>query len=264
MSEIHWVKLSTEMFDDRKIKQIRKLPSGNEICLIWIELITIAGKTNDNGCIYLTEDIPYNEEMLATEMGHDLQIVKLALGTFQRLHMIEILDNARIALLNWSKHQNIEGMERVRMLTRERTRRTREKQKLLGCDPVGSVTCSATVAVCNAIDSDSDSEVEVEKKEKKAERAPLVLLTDSELDKLEKEYGPKNTQAAIKKLSAFKLSKGKRYKSDYGAILSWAMRSVLEKGAVPEPTTGSKREVEVVDEQYYQDTGKIRMTRAVR
>lgn len=181
MSEIHWVKLSTQMFDDRKIKQIRKLPSGNEICLLWIELITLAGRTNDNGCIYLAEDIPYNEEMLATETGHDIQIVKLALATFKKLHMIDILDNDRIALVNWSKHQNVEGMERVRMLTRERTRKTREKQKLLGVDPPCSATGSATVAPCNAADSDSDSEVE---KKNIVEPAPRRLASPDNVAKV--------------------------------------------------------------------------------
>jgi predicted phage replisome organizer/uncharacterized phage protein (TIGR02220 family) len=179
MSEISWVKLSVEMFDDRKIKQIRKLPSGNEICLLWIELITLAGKTNDNGCIYLAEDIPYNEEMLATETGHDLQIVKLALATFKKLHMLDILDNDRIALVNWSKHQNIEGMERVRMLTRERTRRTRERQKLLGVDTTGSVTRSATVADGNA------AELELEKDVKRiVEPSPRRLASPENVQKV--------------------------------------------------------------------------------
>ena len=67
--------------------------------------------------------------------------------------------------------------------------------------------------------------------------AECVHLTASEFKKLAARYGEKNTKRAIDKLSAWKLAKGKRYRSDYGAILSWAMGSVMgQKGAaVPEP-----------------------------
>ena len=76
------------------------------------------------------------------------------------------------------------------------------------------------------------------KKEEKETVAEAVTLTPSEREKLESQYGAASTAAAISKLSAYKLAKGKRYKSDYGAILQWAMRAVMEKGStVPKPDT---------------------------
>lgn len=38
MNEIKWVKLTVDMFDNRKIRYIRKLPEGNNIVLIWVML----------------------------------------------------------------------------------------------------------------------------------------------------------------------------------------------------------------------------------
>ena len=71
-------------------------------------------------------------------------------------------------------------------------------------------------------------------KEKK-EVVQSVTLTDSELEKLKKEYGEENTTAALSKLSLYKLSSGRTYKSDYYTILRWVMKEVLKEGKLSGP-----------------------------
>ena len=44
MAEVKWIKLTTEMFDNRKIRNLRKLPEGNKIVLMWVMLLTMEGK----------------------------------------------------------------------------------------------------------------------------------------------------------------------------------------------------------------------------
>ena len=51
------------MFEDEKIDYIESLPEADAILVMWIKLITQAGKCNANGFIFLTEQIPYTEEM---------------------------------------------------------------------------------------------------------------------------------------------------------------------------------------------------------
>ena len=68
MAEIKWVKLTTDMFDNRKIKHLRRLPEGNNIVLLWVMLLTMAGRCNAGGMIFLTENIPYTSKMLADEL----------------------------------------------------------------------------------------------------------------------------------------------------------------------------------------------------
>jgi predicted phage replisome organizer/uncharacterized phage protein (TIGR02220 family) len=167
MSEIHWVKLSTAMFDDEKIKAIRSMPSGNDICLIWIQLISLAGRVNDHGQIYLSEDVPYTEVTLSNSVGHPVGTVRLALQTFKKMGMVEMLPNDRIALVNWEKYQNIEGLDKVRQLTRERTRKYRERL-LLECD------ATVTSRDGTDLDLDSDSEEEKKKKDCRAKARPTV------------------------------------------------------------------------------------------
>lgn len=128
MAEISWIKLSVGMFDNRKIKQIKNLPDGDSIILIWLQLLCLAGRCNDYGRVYITEDMPYNDQMLATEFNEPIATVQLALATFQKFNMIDVYDDI-ICVLNWEKYQAIEGMEKVREQTRKRVANFREKQK---------------------------------------------------------------------------------------------------------------------------------------
>lgn len=126
---VQWIKLSTDVFDNKKIKQIEAMPEGDAILIIWFKLLILAGKTNDYGMVYFTEDIPYTEDMLAVEFAKPIQVVRLALTTFARFGMIEIVDDI-MKLSGWEKYQNTEGLERIREQNRERKRRQREREKL--------------------------------------------------------------------------------------------------------------------------------------
>lgn len=117
------------MFEDEKIRLIEQMPDADTILVIWVKLLAQAGKTNASGYIYLSQNIPYTEEMLATIFNRPVNTVRLALKTFEDFGMIEIDDDQFIAISNWERHQNIEGMERVKKLNAERNRRYRERKK---------------------------------------------------------------------------------------------------------------------------------------
>src|SRR5699024_11210126 len=127
VSQVKWIKLTTDMFDDEKIKLIENMPESDTILIIWIKLLAQAGKTNASGYIYLNENIPYTDEMLATILNRPISTIRLALKTFEQFGMIKIDEDDFISISNWEKHQNIEGMERIRLQNRERKRRQREK-----------------------------------------------------------------------------------------------------------------------------------------
>lgn len=137
MSEIKWIKLQTDIFDNRKIKQLERLPDGDTLIVIWLKILVLAGSVNDGGLVYFTQDIPYTDQLLATEFNRPLPTVQLALRTFQQFGMIEIV-NDLIHVSNWERYQNIEGLEKVREQTRKRVAayREKQKQKLIGDDRV--------------------------------------------------------------------------------------------------------------------------------
>ena len=134
--DISWIKLKTKMFDDEKIQLIEAMPEADAILVIWIKLLIQAGKANQNGYIFLSEDIPYSTEMLATIFRRPLQIVKFALKTLANFGMIEVTNSNVIRIINWEKHQNIEGLDRVREQNRLRKAKHRN-QNLLNSGKVG-------------------------------------------------------------------------------------------------------------------------------
>lgn len=127
MSDIKWIKICTDIFDNEKIRLIEELPEGDTILIIWLKLLTLAGKKNDNGFIYITKDIPYKVDTLAKIMGRKEVTVSLALNTFISFGMVEIEDDI-IAISNWAKHQNVEGMDRIKEQNRLRQAKYRQKQ----------------------------------------------------------------------------------------------------------------------------------------
>lgn len=128
-SEIKWIKLSTGIFDNDKIKQIEALPDGDSLIVIWLKLLVLAGEKNDGGAVYFTKTIPYSDQMLSVAFRRPLPTVQLALRTFESFGMIEII-NDFIMLPNWEKYQNVDGMERVREQAKKRMRNFRARQRL--------------------------------------------------------------------------------------------------------------------------------------
>ena len=171
MAEVKWIKLTTGMFDNRKIKHLRKLPDGNNIVLIWVMLLTMAGRCNAGGMIFLTENIPYTPKMLADELDFEENTVRLALEALEQFNMI-VMDSGYFAIAGWEEYQNIEGMDRIREQNRLRKQRQREKQGLL---PDTSRDSHVTVTQCHATDIDIEREKDLEE-EKKSERETTLSL----------------------------------------------------------------------------------------
>ena len=69
--------------------------------------------------------------MLSTIFNRPLNTVRLAIKTFTDLDMIEINNDEIIAITNWEKHQNIEGMEKIREQNRIRQQKHRKTSKQL-------------------------------------------------------------------------------------------------------------------------------------
>ena len=106
------------------------MPDGDSLIVIWIKLLILAGKTNHDGTVYFTEDIPYTDQLLSVQFNRPLSTIQLALSTFERFGMIEIV-NDLILVSNWEKYQSVDGLDKIREQNRLRQQRSRERQKLL-------------------------------------------------------------------------------------------------------------------------------------
>ena len=152
--EVKWIKIVTDVFSDEKILLMETLPEGDSIIAIWFKLLCLAGKSNRDGFLMMSDKIPYTDEMLSTIFRKPLNIVQIAMRCFVQFEMIEIIEDAyRVA--NWEKHQNIEGLEKIKEQNRIRQQRYRQK-KLIECNEVTEKVTSR---------HGTDIEVEVDKEE---------------------------------------------------------------------------------------------------
>lgn len=266
MADIKWIKLSVEMFDDEKIKLIRSMPEGNAIIVVWIQLLSLAGKTNDSGMIYIARHMAYSEEMLATIFNHPLNVIRLAIQTLQSFGLIEVNPEGVINISNWEKHQSTDKMARMKEQARIRQQkhyyRNRLRELGFNVDEEGFTDDldklkelfneheepNVRQTLPNALEvrskkeevrskkiedrSNRDISPAVESKTKKTKNKygefDNVLLTDDELTKL-KERFPNDLKQRIERLSDYVASTGKAYKSHYATIISWAKKDTVQQ-----------------------------------
>ena len=158
MAEVKWIKLTTDMFDNRKIKHIRRLPDGNNIVLLWIMLLTMAGRCNAGGMIFLTENIPYTPKMLADELGFEESTVALGIQALESLNMI-VADNGYFSIAGWEEYQNADKLAELRAKDRERKRLKRAEAKAIADN---SVNVHGLSTDCPHIEKEIEIEKDIE------------------------------------------------------------------------------------------------------
>lgn len=142
MADLKWIKLAADIFDDEKILLIEARSDADSILVIWIKLLTLAGKTNNSGVFVIAKNIPYTAEMLATIFRRPVEAVQTALECFESFGMIELMDGV-ITIPNWEKHQAVDELEKIREQNRLRKQRQRARQKELINNPEPSA-CPVT------------------------------------------------------------------------------------------------------------------------
>ena len=140
MAELQWVRLYIDMFGKDKIKKLRRLPSGNDILLLWIMLLAKAGECNAGGMIYITPKIPFSKEDISDGFKFKLSTVERALKAFVDFDMLEISEDGFISVKNWEEYQNTEKLSEIREYNRAAKQRSRERQKK-SQDNNGNVSC---------------------------------------------------------------------------------------------------------------------------
>lgn len=170
MSDIKWIKIVTDIFDDEKILLIEALPARDSIITIWFKLLCFAGKSNNNGVFLMNDRVAYTDEMLATIFRRDLNTVRLAISTFKSFGMIEIVDDV-ITIPNWSKHQSLDAYEKKKERDREYQKMRRNQQKALITEKKSSdksPDCNTTSSSDTSPDASADvASLEEDKEEDK-------------------------------------------------------------------------------------------------
>ena len=167
MADVKWIKITTDLFDNKKIKKIRRMPEGNNIIVIWVYLLVKAGECNNLGGLFLTSTIPYTLQDISEDAEFSLDIVRFAIATLEKFNMIEIYEDV-LYIKNWAEYQNIEGLDKIREQTRLRVEKFRDRQKSIECN----VTCNAGVTQGNA--TEEELELDKNKNIKRGFRPPSI------------------------------------------------------------------------------------------
>ena len=130
MSEVKWIKITTDIFDDEKILLIESLPDSYAIITAWFKLLCLAGKQNNDGVFIMNDRVPYTEKMLATIFRMKETTVTLALDTFESFGMIERV-NGTITIPNWGKHQTLDAYEKKKARDKRYQAERRARQKAI-------------------------------------------------------------------------------------------------------------------------------------
>ena len=208
MAEISWIKLKTTMFDDEKVRLIQSMPESDAILLIWIRLLILAGKTNDEGLIYIQKDMPYTDETLATLFNKPLNVIRLAITTLSKFDMIDTNEDSVIGISNWEKHQNIDGMEKVRELNAQRNRKYRQRKKTLSIEEKHDVIVTSRDGTDIDIDKETDTDKDIMSGKPDSLSSPNITIAKKALNYFNQQsnrkfnlLAKKNTKPIIARLN---------------------------------------------------------------
>lgn len=87
----YWLKLKRDFFKRHDIRIIESMPNGKDYILFYLKLL--CESVDHEGNLRFSEQIPYNEDMLATITGTNVDIVRSAIQIFTKLEMMDILDD---------------------------------------------------------------------------------------------------------------------------------------------------------------------------
>ena len=159
MSEVSWIKIQTDMFENRKVRRIMAQKDGDSIALLWVRLLTLAGETNDGGAVYFTQNEPYTAESLSEVFGKPKELIETALDTFVKYDMIEVDQDGVIRVVGWDEYQNAEKLEKMKEQSRSSSAKWREKKKnVTGVSP--SRHRNVTVTESDATDKEKEEDIE--------------------------------------------------------------------------------------------------------
>jgi len=101
-------------------------PERDLIHYVWTRVVTLAGKVNLEGDLYMSKNLPYKIETLAIEFNRGEDQIKLALDVFIELEMLELTDGNVYRVKNFAKHQNIKVKEKIKCEDKEYDVKNRE------------------------------------------------------------------------------------------------------------------------------------------
>ena len=108
----YWFKLKEDFFSALHILALRRLPSGDSICLIYLRFMLLS--LSNDGEIVHSGIFPAIETELALALGEDETLIKKALSALQRFNLVEKTESG-FRMTDFSKFVGSESASTKRM-----------------------------------------------------------------------------------------------------------------------------------------------------
>lgn len=233
----YWLKLPRNFFGKHYIKILRAKENGELLVLFYMWMLTEA--IDHEGRLRYSEDIPYDEEMLAEASGFALHIVTQALQQFTKLQLVITESDGTLFM---PKSIEMIGSESA-SVQRVREYRERKNSKEKKPETVENTESNDNVTKCNSDVQKSNIEKELEKElEKENKKGGKRETTQSIFERLLPEY-------TISDVMADKLREWFKYKTERkDGYKEQGMKSLLKQVANKVSVYGDTAVCNLIDE----------------
>ena len=211
----YWLKLKRDFFKRHDIRIIEEMPNGKEYILFYLKLLLES--IDHEGALRFSETVPYNEQMLSVITNTNIDIVRSAMKMFIELKMMDVFDDQTIYMAEVEKLIGSEAW------STERSRRCREKKKLLQCNTIATSSNEE-------IDKEKDIDKDKEKEKEKRKGSPQKRFTPPSLEEVQAYCSERGNGIDAQAFIDFYASKGwlvgKTKMSDWkAAVRTWESRN---------------------------------------
>jgi len=210
---LDWFRMYSEARNDAKIRSLTDSQHR-----IWFNLLCLVNEQDNRGTVS-----GYDPELLAIEVSNgDIDALNETVQLLERLRIIEVTDE-EITFINFRK-RNYDNPSDTPEATRERKRQQRSRQKV-----EQSLVVTRSHDTYSDTDTDTDTDTNTPLTPLKKKYAEFVSLTNAEHKALVAKLGSEErVRLCIEILDNYKGANGKKYKSDYRAILNWVIKRLEE------------------------------------
>lgn len=106
-SDVKWIKLSTQMFEDEKIRLIESMPEGDAYLVCWFKLFLTSSKNRSLRLKNFSNGMYSNEQLLSILLKRDILFIKRMIAALTEVGVMEIEDDAIKTKRFWLTNQEV-------------------------------------------------------------------------------------------------------------------------------------------------------------
>ena len=226
-----WLKVKRDFFKRHDVRIIESMPDGKDYLLLYLKLL--CESVDHDGRLRFSDEIPYDEQMLSVITDTDQGVIHDALAMFQKLGMMDVLEDGTIVMTEVGK---MIGSE-TEWAEKKRQYRTEKGHDEDNVHPTEDNVLAMSDKSKSKSKSIENKEREIERESPAPPSSPTrhrygeyqnVMLTDADYDKLKSEF-PEDYQIRIERLSSYIASSGKSYKNHLAVIRNWAKKDAEDE-----------------------------------